>query len=383
MRILIGLCLAFTAAASAAQSSKPRKDSKSATVRQGIKTPGIQIPFASVKAEAELPLSPQWMVFSDSILIPNKSGGLERLDAKTNKLVDPVPGVTKPCGGAGIGFKSLWLPSCETRSLIRLDAKIAADPKAARAGRGGRRPEGEADAKAAETANADEAGKPPADSKQGGRSPAKLAEPVKIDTGVGSAIPAIAADNDSVWLLTDDKSTLSRIDPDQNKVVSELRLPAGCNSLTFGETALWITCPSENRVLRINPETNLVEKRIEVSPQPSALAIGENSLWVLCLKEGKIERIDPKTNKVTKTIETSVLGAASGGIAFGQGSVWVTLTGFPITRIDPTSEKVAQQFWGAGGGAIHFGQGSLWLTNLQEGTLWRIDPKRILATFAE
>jgi hypothetical protein len=38
---------------------------------------------------------------------------------------------------------------------------------------------------------------------------------------------------------------------------------------------------------------------------------------------------------------------------------------------------------GAGAGAIHFGQGSLWLTNTQEGTLMRIDPKRILATLSE
>jgi virginiamycin B lyase len=104
---------------------------------------------------------------------------------------------------------------------------------------------------------------------------------------------------------------------------------------------------------------------------------------VLCLKDGKVERIDPKTNKVSKTIETGVGGAAVGGIAVGQGSIWVTLTGFPITRIDPLSEKVAQQFWGAGGGAIQFGQGSLWLTNMQNGTLWRLDPRRILATLAE
>ena len=98
-------------------------------------------------------------------------------------------------------------------------------------------------------------------------------------------------------------------------------------------------------------------------------------------------RIDPKTNKVTKSIETGVSGGSTGGIAVGQGFVWVTLPGFPITRIDPGTEpgteKVAQQFWGPGGGAIQFGQGSLWLTNVQEGTLWRIDPKRILATLAE
>jgi streptogramin lyase len=136
-------------------------------------------------------------------------------------------------------------------------------------------------------------------------------------------------------------------------------------------------------VLRINPTTNLIDQRIEVSPQPTALVLGESSIWVLCLKDGKIDRIDPKTNKVTKTIETGVPGASTGGIAFGQGSIWVTQTGFPITRIDPVSEKVVQQFWGPGGGAIQFGQGSVWLTNLQEGTLWRIDPKRILATLAE
>ncbi len=367
MRILIGL-VALAATLSAAQSGK-NKQRPDPAPKQGIKTPGVQIPFASLKAEVELPLAPRWIVFSDTILIPNKTGGLERLDAKINKLVDPVGGVTKLCGGAANGFSSLWIPDCADHALMRLDAKIAADPKApAKRGRG---PAAEAEGKPAEK---------PAEAK---REPEKIAEPVKIDSGVGSAQPAVAATPDSIWILSDDKTTLSRVDPDQNKVVSELRLPAGCNTLTFGETALWVTCPAENRVLRINPETTLVEKRIEVSAQPSALAIGESSLWVLCLKDGKVERIDPKTNKVTKTIETGVAGAAWGGIAFGQGSIWVTLPGFPITRIDPVTEKVMQQFWGAGGGAIQFGQGSVWLTNLEEGTLWRIDPKRVLATLAE
>jgi virginiamycin B lyase len=359
MRILIGLC--FAATLSAAQSGKGKQHFDAAP-KQGIKTPGVQIPLANLKAEVELALAPEWIVFSDTILIPNKAGGLERFDAKTNKLVDPVIGVAKLCAGAAIAFTSLWIPNCGEHTLTRLDAKVAADPKAP------------VPAKKSETKSAE----PDIEAK-----PVKLAEPSKIDTGVGSASPAVAANPDSVWILSDDKTTLSRIDPDQNKVVSELRLPAGCNTLMFGETALWVTCPAENRVLRINPETTLVEKRIEVSPQPTALAIGESSVWVLCIKDGKIERIDPKTNKVTKTIETGVSGATAGGIAVGHGSIWVTLTGFPITRIDPVSEKVVQQFWGAGGGAIQFGAGSVWLTNLHEGTLWRLDPKRILATLAE
>ena len=352
MRILCGIWLAAMLAWG--QSGKTKKD---AGPRQGIKTPGVQVPFASLKAEAELALAPRFLVFADSILIPNKSGGLERFDAKTNKLVEPVAGAQNLCGGAASGFTSLWIADCAAHAVVRFDEKVAADPKAPARGRG------------AEKTDEKEKTKP--------------AEPVSIATGVGSAIPAIASTADSIWILSDDKTTLSRVDPDQNKVVSELRLPAGCNSLTSGEASLWVTCPAENRALRVNPVTTLVEKRIEVSAQPAALALGEGSIWVLCLKDGKIERIDPKTNKVTKTIETGVTGSSTGGLAFGAGSLWVTLPGFPLTRIDPKDEKVAQQYWGAGGGAIFFGQGSVWLTNVQEGTLWRVDPKRVVATLAE
>ena len=99
-------------------------------------------------------------------------------------------------------------------------------------------------------------------------------------SGAGDIRGSIAANADSISLLTDTKETLSRIDPDQNAVVGELRVPAGCTSLTFAETALWLACPNENKVYRINPETNVVEKTIEVSARPEALAAGENSIWV-------------------------------------------------------------------------------------------------------
>jgi streptogramin lyase len=343
MRIAIGLYLALAIAATAQPAAKPEGGAKSKrelkraapVVTGGVKTPGVLIPFASLKAEAELPVAPPWTFAADSLLVPNPAAGtLVRLDSKTNKLGDAIAGLSKPCGGAATGFGSLWIPSCDTQTLVRIDPKTS-----------------------------------------------KIA--ATVSSGVGSAAPEVAAAADSVWLLTDDKTTLSRIDPDRNQVVSELRLAAGCNTLTFGETALWLTCPAVNRVVRVNPETNLVEKRIEVSAGPHALAIGENSIWVLCLKEGKLEQIDAKTNKVTKTIDLEVPGSAGGGIAFSAGTIWVTLPGFPLTRIDTATGKVMQQFWGAGGGAIQYAFNAIWLTNLHEGTLWRIDPRRVLATLAE
>jgi virginiamycin B lyase len=341
LAVRVGVCFAVAglmAGLSAVDNKKSSKDTTTkaaAAPKAGIKTPGIQIPAATLKSEAEIPVEgPGWIAIADPILIESKAkDSLIRIDPKTNKPLDPVAGLNKPCSGTIAAFGSLWIPNCETRTVTRMDPKTF-----------------------------------------------KVSATLAI--GAADVMMGLVATADSVWMLTDNLTTLSRIDPVQNLVVGEMRLPAGCNDMAFGEGALWITCLTENKLYRVNPETNLVEKRIEVSAGPRALAIGENSIWVLCEKEGKVDRVDPKTNKVTKTIELNVPNAG-GSIAYGEGWLWVTQTGFPITRIDAQKEKVMQQFWGEGGGLIAAGSGAVWLSDVREGKVVRFDPKRILATLAE
>lgn len=330
--LLLSACILSASAADPA-GAQQKKGAPTAPAK-GIKTPGVQIPFAALKAEMEFEEAPPWLAIVDTVVMPNVAkSGLIRIDtrAKEKKLADPVEGVGGPCGGAINAFGSVWVGACGAKGLARVDAKTA---------------------KVTAT----------------------------VPAGMGPARGAIAATADSVWALTDGRGTLSRIDPQQNQVVAEFRVPADCGSLTFGESALWLACPAENRVLRIDPQTNLVEKSIVVADQPEALVIGEGSVWALCAKDGKVERIDPKTNKVSKTIELGT-AATGGSIAFGEGSVWVTMAGFPLTRIDPGTEKVLQQFYGASGGPVQAGLGSVWL--VLGGKVLRFDPKRIAATLAE
>ena len=105
---------------------------------------------------------------------------------------------------------------------------------------------------------------------------------------------------------------------------------------------------------------------------------------MLSRKEGKVARVDPKTNKVIATIELGFTNA-DGNLVFGDGFVWVSAPGFPVTKISPQleKEKVVQQFAGDGGGMIQFGLNSLWLTNTGYNNVWRVDPKRVAATLAE
>lgn len=302
----------------------------------GIKIPGIQMPFANVKSEAEItvPGRPNGMFFGEMAFLPNgPENGITRLDTKVNKLNDPWTGLKAPCGGILNAFRSLWVPNCGDNTLVRLDARSG-----------------------------------------------KLT--ATIGTGTGTAARALAANANSVWLLADDKTTLSRIDPEQNAIVSELRLPARCNSLQAADSALWITCPDEGRLLRVDPKTNLVAQRIEIA-EPVAQAFGEGSLWVLSRKEGKVIRLDPKTNKVTETIETGIPNA-NGSLAFGEGSLWLSTAGFPITRINPATNKVSQQFAApAGHGDLYTGAAALWIFDQNKSLLKRFDPKRIAATLPE
>jgi streptogramin lyase len=306
------------------------------TPKTGIQKPGTLISFSRLKAEAEIPGSPAWVLASDALLIPAPSGeALEKIDLKTNKPGEPITGFSKPCAGAVSAFKSIWIANCGNGTIVRMEPKT----------------------------NKVEA---------------------TLNTGVASLRYGLAATTDSIWVLADGKTTLSRVDPESNAIVGEVRLPAGCGNLQFAETSLWVTCPAEDKLLRINPITNLVDQRIKVAATPSSLAFGDGSVWVLGLKEGKIDRIDPKTNKVTKTINLEV-SAAEGSIAFGEGALWASLTGFPLARIDTTAEKetVLQQFWGEGGGLIHTASGSLWLSSTKQEKLLRLDPKRVIATLAE
>src|SRR5262249_42362394 len=142
--------------------------------RTGVKTPGVQIPATLLKSEAEVPVDgPAWLVLSDSVLVESKTkDDVTRIDLKTNKPPDPIAGLHKPCSGTLTAFGSLWVPNCESRTVTRMDPKTF-----------------------------------------------KVATTLEI--GAAEVTRALASTTDSVWMLTDNRATLSRIDPIQNKVVGE------------------------------------------------------------------------------------------------------------------------------------------------------------------
>lgn len=345
--LLLSLAAICTITAVISQAQPPATSSQKAPPkpkRPGVSTPGIKIPIAKLKPDAvfSLPGVPDWLAIDEHVWVSNSpKNTVHRLDPETNTVAATIAAGTHPCSGLAVGFGSLWVPTCGEKSgdtiagrtIVRISLKD-------------------------------------------GKVEATL--PFEVPDSEGG----LATGAGSVWLMTDKNGTLTRIDPATNKAVAEIYVAPGSYAVAFGEDAVWVTSTEKNVLTRVNARTNVVEETIPVGPRPRFLAVGEGSVWTINQGDGTISRVDVKTNKVVATIEAGIPGGG-GEIAVGDGSVWVTSFEYPITRIDAATNKVVQQFYGDGGDAIRFGLGSVWLSNLRAANVWRLDPKRIVATLPE
>ena len=300
--------------------------------KPGVKTPGVQIPLAKLVPEVKFELggSPDWIAIDKDVWVSNKpKNTVSRMDGNSKTVLQTITGFDKPCSGLAVGFGSLWVPNCGNQSVSRVDLKTGKITKTIQVSI--------------------------ADSEGG------------LSTGAGS-----------LWLLTDKKSTLARLDPKTDSVVSTLALPEGCYNTAFGFDSVWVSCTKQNTVVRVDPKSNTIVSAIPVGPKPRFLTVGEGAVWTLNQGDGSITRISPSENKVAATIAVGIPGGG-GDISAGAGSVWATSFGFPLSRIDPATNQVVQQFVGEGGDAIRAGYGQVWLSNYKSGVEWKLDPKVIAA----
>lgn len=293
-----------------------------------MSAPG-DIPVARLMAEAAVPvrLAPGAVASEDGVWISD-GNAVVRVGAKDNKVSAPVQIAGMPCGSLVAAFSSIWVPSCaEERSLVRIHAT---DLKAT----------------------------------------------AKVDLGVADGDGRIASGVGSIWLVTDRKGILTRLDPDTNKPIAEIHVDGGASAVLFHGDALWVTSGAGRKLTRINPHNHEVVEIIDVGPQPVRLAAADGAVWTLNRGDGSVTRVDAETNKAVTSISIGK-DAAAGEIAAGEGSVWISAPGVPLLRIDSRTNKVAQRFTGEGGGAVLVAHGSLWLAAGSQ-TL-RLDPRFVAA----
>lgn len=294
--------------------------------------PPLRMPFARVRAEGvfTIPALTGLGTTADAVWAVSRSpAAVMRIDPKDNSLGKPVELTAVPCGGAAAEFGALWVPLCSEPGLARIDVKTLAVTTTP--------------------------------------VPGLVASAGSLTTGIGS-----------VWMLADGKGTVLRLDPDTGRAVADVYVAQGSSAIAFGLKAIWTAGGDANQVIRINPHTNLIEATIPAGKAPRSIAVGENAIWVLSQGDGTVIRIDPVSNRIAATIDLGV-SLAGGSIAAGEGSVWVAAPGAPLSRIDPRTNRLVQQFSSEGGGGpLAVAHRSLWIA-VSADTLWRVDPKFVEA----
>jgi len=297
-------------------------------VRPGVHTPGVSYSIDDLKKDAVFPVegSPDWSVITahDVWVSSARANHVVQLLPDTN-TVGLISDIQRPCSGLAEGFRSIWVPSCGTHALDRLDPKTG---------------------KVVATIPADAA------NSEGG-----------IATGAGS-----------VWFVVK-PSNLLRIDPATNAVTATIELPSGSENPVFANGFVWVASFGQNQLLKVDPKSNTVVATIPVGPKPRFITVGEGSVWTLNQGDGTVSRVDMKSGKLIVTIECGIPGSG-GELTYDNGSIWAAIFDFPLTQIDAKTNKVVAQWAGPGGDGVRAGLGSVWLSNLRQGTVWRIPPRQ-------
>jgi YVTN family beta-propeller protein len=268
------------------------------------------------------PIGWQWPTVQSGSPVP-RSAAFVQLKATSNTIGLAIS-VKEPCSGLAVGFGSLWIPSCGNHALVRANLKTA-----------------------------------------------HILATIPISPA--NTEGCIAAGAGSIWLATSPTGVLSRIDSATNTVVASIHLSSGSYCPVFAYGFVWVTSTEHNLLSKIDPSTNRVVAKSPVGSGPRFATAGAGSVWTLNQGDGTISRVDIKTGKLVANIPAGLSGHG-GEITFGFGSVWATLDGTPITRIDAKTNSVVRQWTGDGGDSIRAGLGSIWLTNLKAGLIWRISP---------
>jgi len=123
---------------------------------------------------------------------------------------------------------------------------------------------------------------------------------------------------------------VTRIDHVSGKVVADIPVPSEPHRVAYGADAVWVGNWHDNSVSRVDPETNrVVGSPIPIGFRAGNLVAGAGGVWVTsdyrvnaAAEDVVVVRIDPQTNRA---VETIAVGGHPIDIAATEGAIWVSV----------------------------------------------------------
>jgi len=190
---------------------------------------------------------------------------------------------------------------------------------------------------------------------------------LEIPLEIAWAQTTMAFGDGAVWLLTVGQEkqvaqVLSAIEIDTGILRSALELPSQSYGVAFANDSVWVTSSTLHELYKVDISANEIVTTTPLGRRPGPVVFGQGSLWVHNQGDGTVQRIDPSSGSITATIETP-LPSGDSITVFGGGFLWLTpVKGSPLIQIDPAANSVVRSYVGAKPTGLAYGDGSVWLS---------------------
>jgi streptogramin lyase len=198
---------------------------------------------------------------------------------------------------------------------------------------------------------------------------------------LGGAATSLAATDGQVWAANFDGDRVVRVDT--GAVTSPIAVGPGPEDLVAGLGALWTAnkgcddpsnpCPGNGSISRVDLATGVV-KTTPLGKEPRYVTAGASSVWATSFFSDTLSRLDPVTGNVTSTVAAP---KGPGGVAEAFGSVWVAgYDNGEVWRYDPATLTVTAKIQGVGPGIedLKAGPDAIWTANSSGASISRIEP---------
>jgi DNA-binding SARP family transcriptional activator/ABC-type transport system substrate-binding protein len=188
---------------------------------------------------------------------------------------------------------------------------------------------------------------------------------------IGAGALAIRSDPGDPALARAEPDSIAFLDPSNGKLLGQV--PARRSALLeFGGGFLW-SMSVDGTLEKIDPDRRAVVRTMGVGVDPGGLAFGEGAVWVSDADAPTLLRFDPRYGAVDR-IGLPAEGGGAGGLSVGAGSVWVAQGGSRVLRIDPDTGRVEHRWHVPEASGVHFADGKAWLVSNGNGVMRWVDP---------
>ena len=185
-------------------------------------------------------------------------------------------------------------------------------------------------------------------------------------------------------------NSVAAIDAHTDRVVGQVPVGTRPGAIAFGSGSLWVANLDDQDVSRVDPRTLRTLRSIPVrGGSPTGIATSPAGVWVVesdttptasLTSSVFVDRIDPEFDTPSGRVRIGNVIPSGPGVVAAQGdSVWVAPSTGLLTRLNPTTVKVAdQRDPNASPAGIAIGDGAVWLTDTEADNVVRVDPTGLL-----